>query len=74
MSWGNVTSPKEVGALGLDSLKALNLSLIVKWWWRLRVENTILWNRVIEAIHNLHRKPSEYMSKKTITRVWNNVS
>lgn len=74
VSWGKVTAPKENGGLGLGSLKALNLSLIMKWWWRLRVENTCLWSKVIEGIHNLKNKPRDYMSKQSITGVWKNIT
>ncbi|XP_023744085.1 uncharacterized protein LOC111892246 [Lactuca sativa] len=42
VNWQNVLSPKNVGGLGLGSLKALNLALILKWWWRLKVDGTSL--------------------------------
>lgn len=58
----------------MGPLKALNLSLITKWWWRLRVENTSLWSKVVDGIHNLKNKPSNIMSKKSITGVWKKVA
>lgn len=32
VAWEKVVAPKNVGGLGLGSLKAFKLSLIVKWW------------------------------------------
>lgn len=42
VAWEKFVAPKNVGGLGLGSLKAFNLSLIVKWWWRLRTEENTL--------------------------------
>nr|KAJ0215457.1 hypothetical protein LSAT_V11C300123840 [Lactuca sativa] len=49
VSWKFVTAPKEIGGLGLGSLKVLNLSLITKWIWRLKVDSSGLWSKVIKA-------------------------
>ncbi|KAI3804400.1 hypothetical protein L1987_25906 [Smallanthus sonchifolius] len=49
--WETVTAPKDKGGLGLGTLEDLNLSLLVKWWWRYKVEEERMWRRVIDAIH-----------------------
>nr|KAJ0214682.1 hypothetical protein LSAT_V11C400224160 [Lactuca sativa] len=36
VSWGKILPPKEVGGLGLGSIKALNLALISKWRWNMQ--------------------------------------
>lgn len=41
----------EAGGLGIGSLKAKNLALLAKWWWRYRVEMGSLWTRVINFIY-----------------------
>ncbi|KAI3517218.1 hypothetical protein L1887_16430 [Cichorium endivia] len=74
VKWEKVVAPKDKGGLGLGSLKALNIALITKWWWRLRSEKTALWSRVIKGIHNLTNKPAEYLAKKSIPGVWSNVA
>ncbi|KAL4589627.1 hypothetical protein LXL04_002535 [Taraxacum kok-saghyz] len=74
VAWDKVVAPKDLGGLGVGSLKAFNISLIVKWWWRLRENDQTLWSRVIRGIHNLKRKPEDVMSKKSITGVWNNIA
>lgn len=53
VSWSKVMAPKEKGGLGLGSLRALNLSLLVKWWWRYKVENDSLWRKVIQGLHKI---------------------
>nr|KAJ0188284.1 hypothetical protein LSAT_V11C900489440 [Lactuca sativa] len=53
VTWEKVIEHKEAGGLGLGSLRDLNLSLIVKWWWRLRLNQDTLWSQVdvpMEAI------------------------
>nr|KAJ0204439.1 hypothetical protein LSAT_V11C500287950 [Lactuca sativa] len=74
VSWDKVTAPKECGGLGVGSIRALNVGLIVKWWWRLQTESTALWSQVITGIHSLSNKPYDYLSKKTITGVWKNIA
>lgn len=64
VSWEKVTAPREADGLGLGSLKALNLSLIVKWLWRLKTDGSSLWSKVIKGIHNLYNKPADHISKK----------
>ncbi|KAL4578243.1 hypothetical protein LXL04_014363 [Taraxacum kok-saghyz] len=73
-SWDKVTAPKNSGGLGLGSLKAFNISLIAKWWWRLRNNKEAIWCKVITGIHNLNNKPSHQMSDKSIIGVWKNIA
>ena len=58
VSWEKIIAPKEKEGLGLGSLKAFNISMIVKWWWALKTNKTALWSRVITGIHNLKNKPA----------------
>ncbi|KAI3750395.1 hypothetical protein L2E82_21030 [Cichorium intybus] len=53
VSWDKVIASKECGGLGVGSLQALNIGLLVKWWWRLKISTLSLWCQVITAIHNL---------------------
>lgn len=62
VSWDKVIAGKNKGGLEIASLKSLNISLLVKWWWRLRSEPTMLWVKVITGIHKL--------TKGTITTPW----
>nr|GEZ50221.1 RNA-directed DNA polymerase, eukaryota, reverse transcriptase zinc-binding domain protein [Tanacetum cinerariifolium] len=65
-SWSNVLASKHNGGLGISSFYALNRSLMFKWVWRFRTQNSSLWSRVISAIHgnsgHLHSLPTTYTS------------
>ncbi|GJS75871.1 putative RNA-directed DNA polymerase [Tanacetum coccineum] len=39
------------GGLNIGSLRAKNLALLGKWWWRFKTEGESLWVRVIKSIH-----------------------
>ncbi|CAI9271124.1 unnamed protein product [Lactuca saligna] len=52
ISWDKVTASKNDGGLGIGSLKAHNIGLIMKWVWRLRTEKEALWCKVIVGLHN----------------------
>lgn len=73
VSRDKVVAPKSKGGLGVGSICALNMSLIVKWWWRLKDKDESLWGKVIKGIHNLHNKPHDLLSNKNLRGVWNNI-
>lgn len=73
VSWEKIVESKDSGGLGVGSLKALNIGLMLKWWWRLRKEPNLLWSKVITGIHGLKKKPAHILSNKTIPGVWNNI-
>ncbi|GKC56095.1 RNA-directed DNA polymerase, eukaryota, reverse transcriptase zinc-binding domain protein, partial [Tanacetum coccineum] len=43
--------PRNIGGLGIGSLKVSNQSLLAKWWWRIRNEEHALWSKVICSLH-----------------------
>ncbi|GJW68642.1 putative RNA-directed DNA polymerase, eukaryota, reverse transcriptase zinc-binding domain protein [Tanacetum coccineum] len=53
IAWDKVTSPRNMGGLGIGSLKASNQSLLAKWWWRIRNEEHALWSKVICSLYGL---------------------
>ena len=74
MEWTKVIALIKAGGLGVGTLKAQNIALITKWWWKLINSRDKLWNKVITSIHNLNRKPANYIARKTLTGAWNNVA
>nr|KAJ0205515.1 hypothetical protein LSAT_V11C500267880 [Lactuca sativa] len=36
--WSKITKDKEDGGLGVGAIEGFNISLIFKWWWRLKIE------------------------------------
>ncbi|GJW56286.1 RNA-directed DNA polymerase, eukaryota, reverse transcriptase zinc-binding domain protein [Tanacetum coccineum] len=51
VNWNKVLTAKERGGLGVSSLYALNRGLMCKWVWRFFAHKSLLWSRVIKAIH-----------------------
>ena len=54
MGWNS--EKKEAGGLDIGSIKALNLALLAKWWWRFKNEDGALWKKVITTIHRNYGK------------------
>ncbi|GJX97357.1 reverse transcriptase domain, reverse transcriptase zinc-binding domain protein [Tanacetum coccineum] len=52
VKWDNIIASYGSGGLNIGSLKAKNLALLGKWWWRFMVEGKeSLWGKVIRCIH-----------------------
>ncbi|GKC44506.1 putative RNA-directed DNA polymerase [Tanacetum coccineum] len=51
VKWDRVISKSSLGGLDIGSLKACNLALLGKWWWRFRVEEDRLWVKLIKNIY-----------------------
>lgn len=51
IGWKKVLNDNEHGGLKIGSLKAINVGLMGKWWWRLKTESDALWRKTIVAIH-----------------------
>ncbi|GJZ38180.1 hypothetical protein Tco_0584371 [Tanacetum coccineum] len=51
VKWSNILAPLKKGSLGVGSLKAFNLSLLLKWRWRLMKDSSALWVKVLKSIH-----------------------
>lgn len=55
VGWEKVIATKNKGGINVGSFKAQNMSLRIKWWWRLKNEVGSLWTEVINCIHNLQK-------------------
>ncbi|KAJ0565602.1 putative RNA-directed DNA polymerase [Helianthus annuus] len=71
--WERVLGPVEKGGLGFGSLRTMNISLLLKWWWRYKTESGSLWKRTVEAIHNNPSSWSYLLIKVGIAGVWNGI-
>jgi hypothetical protein len=49
VDWNSVCLSKEVGGLGVRSLREFNYALLGKWCWRLLADRNSLWFRVMAA-------------------------
>ena len=54
---------KDNRGLGVGSIRALSIALLVKWRWRMKTESTALWENVIIGLHKLKNKPMDYLAK-----------
>ena len=48
VAWEKVIRDKKCGGLGIGSLRALNLAMLAKWWWRERTEKDAKWRKLIK--------------------------
>ncbi|GKA25645.1 RNA-directed DNA polymerase, eukaryota, partial [Tanacetum coccineum] len=53
VKWDSVLQSSETGGLDIGSLKAKNLGLLGKWWWRFLNEKNALWCRVISVFYGV---------------------
>ena len=54
INWDTVCLPKEWGGLGVSNLRLRNISLLLRWWWRLYTNPNCLWTEKVVA---LKKKP-----------------
>ncbi|KAJ9565965.1 LOW QUALITY PROTEIN: hypothetical protein OSB04_001931 [Centaurea solstitialis] len=73
ISWNKVLASKEKGGLEVGSLKALNLALVTKWWWRFKSETDSLWKRVIQSLHGISGGLEVANPSGKNTGVWRNI-
>nr|GEW48934.1 RNA-directed DNA polymerase, eukaryota, reverse transcriptase zinc-binding domain protein [Tanacetum cinerariifolium] len=62
------------GGIGFGSLKAYNLALLGKWWWRVYVDRDSLWASVINDIHGNLGATKDLMYTPKFKRVWSNIA
>ncbi|GKE77279.1 hypothetical protein Tco_1543399, partial [Tanacetum coccineum] len=51
VKWNSIPASFEDRGLNMGSLRAENLALLGKWWWRFRTEGGGFWVKVIKSIH-----------------------
>ncbi|WJX67033.1 hypothetical protein P8452_51532 [Trifolium repens] len=49
IKWDVVCQPKSLGGLGVRDIRAVNISLLVKWRWRLLEDDHVLWKEVLKG-------------------------
>ncbi|XP_071688814.1 uncharacterized protein [Rutidosis leptorrhynchoides] len=53
VKWEHTCSSYREGGLNIGSLKAKNLALLGKWWWKFKTETDCLWSKVIRSIYGI---------------------
>ncbi|KAJ9545702.1 hypothetical protein OSB04_025409 [Centaurea solstitialis] len=55
------------------SLKAMNLALLSKCWWRFKSENVSLWKKVIQYLHRDSGGFNKAKPSRRFPSIWNNI-
>ncbi|GJV63851.1 RNA-directed DNA polymerase, eukaryota, reverse transcriptase zinc-binding domain protein [Tanacetum coccineum] len=73
VKWDSVLQSSESGGLGIGSLRAKNLGLLGKWWWRFLIEKNALWCRVISVFYGVDGGFSSRIGSGLHKSIWENV-
>ncbi|KAJ1690962.1 hypothetical protein LUZ63_015117 [Rhynchospora breviuscula] len=52
LSWDRVCLPKSFGGFGLLNLNMQNISLLLRWWWRLHTTPDSLWSKIAHCLYS----------------------
>ena len=48
VKWSKIFKSKNKGGLGIKNIRRQNISLLVKWWWKLDTQQG-LWQDIVKA-------------------------
>jgi len=54
VAWDRILSDRKKGGLAVGSLRALNLAMLGKWWWRDRTESSSIWRLTVHHCNETH--------------------
>ena len=70
VKWNTITLPKELGGLGLSSMKYRNQAMFAKLCWRLAREEGMPWARMLQAKYLCPSRMIEEERKLPCSRIW----
>lgn len=70
VSWNKITLPKELGGLGLFSMKHRNQAILAKLCWRLANEEEVHWVKMLTAKFLAPNRITEEGRKLPCSRIW----
>ena len=70
VKWSTITLPKELGGLGLHSMKDRNLAILAKLCWRLASANGSPWADMLSAKYLTPNRMTEEGKKLTCSSIW----
>ncbi|KAJ0570205.1 putative RNA-directed DNA polymerase [Helianthus annuus] len=74
VKWKKVMTPMDMGGLGLGSLREANTAMLLKWWWRFKVDQEGLWRKIIWSIHSGSRTWNFIPAKVSLAGPWKQVA
>jgi hypothetical protein len=54
VKWDTVCKPKKLGGLGVRDIRAVNISLLAKWRWRLLGDDNAMWKDVLKSKYGVN--------------------
>jgi hypothetical protein len=54
VKWDTVCKPKRLGGLGVRDIRAVNISLLAKWKWRLLGNDNAMWKEVLRSKYGVN--------------------
>ncbi|KAJ9560786.1 hypothetical protein OSB04_005946 [Centaurea solstitialis] len=69
VTWEKILRDKNNGGLGIGSLRALNLAMLAKWWWRERTEPSAKWLAVIRSCSGSNSADTRRSNRGTWSQV-----
>ena len=73
MSWKKIAKPKKDGGLGIQAAKAKNVANLAKLNWRLHIEHSSLWAKVLSQKYCSSRRSSMAWSFKSCSTTWSTI-
>ena len=73
MSWKKIAKPKKDGGLGIQAAKAKNVANLAKLNWRLHIEHSSLWAKVLSQNYCSSRRSSMACSFKSCSTTWSTI-
>jgi hypothetical protein len=73
VKWDTVCKPKRLGGLGVRDIRAVNISLLAKWRWRLLGNDNAMWKEVLRSKYGVNAVGSVTInenSKPWFSSVW----
>ena len=70
VNWRTVTLPKDLGGLGLHSMKDRNLAILAKLCWRLAIANGTPWAAMLSAKYLTPNRLTEEGKNLSCSSIW----
>lgn len=70
IAWDVLIRPKHMGGLGIGCLKEMNIALLSKWLWRLKIQQKSFWFSCISSIHKIQHIDGKPLALKSIHGTW----
>lgn len=73
VKWRDVMAPKEIGGLGVGSIRDTNIALLCKWRWNYKACPGSFWTSVIKAIHEQPRVSRQIPCNMAVAGAWKQI-